>query len=266
MKKIKFAGITAVALLAVAPVATLATTANTAQAGLFDGTFTDPNAGKNANAAVVSTINSLTDQTYDESNPMTITSKFQGIAGLTESHLGLSPVQFSSQIVNINSSMDDAATTALANSAGQKLKIYVSGKNVKANMQDAYKKGNGRSFTFTVTVKNGENTLTSKTLTYTNNTKTNADEGTTTTKPTSALTDITGLNGYNVITLNGASSQIYPLISVLGKKSNRGLAGSTDWYTDKSGKDANGDTYYRVSTDEWVKSGSDTVLTNRPSV
>lgn len=265
MKKIKFAGITAVALLAVAPVATFATTANTAQAGLFDGTFTDPNAGKNANAAVVSTINSLTDQTYDENNPMPITSKFQGIAGLTESHLASSPVQFSSQIVNINSSMDDAATTALANSAGQKLKIYVSGNNVKADMQDAYKKGNGRSFTFTITVKNGENTVATKTLTYTNNTKTDADGGTTT-KPTSALTEITGLNGYNVITLKGASSQVYPLISVLGKKSNRGLAGSTDWYTDKSGKDANGDTYYRVSTDEWVKAGSDTSLSSQDSI
>lgn len=265
MKKIKFAGITMAALLAVAPVATLATTANTAQAGLFSSTFTDPNATSKANSAIVSTINKLTDQTYDESNPMPITSKFQGIAGLTESHLGISPVQFSSQIVNINSSMDDAATTALANSAGQKLKIYISGSNVKNNMQDAYNKGNGRSFTFTITVKNGENTLATKTLTYTNNTKTNADEGTTT-KPTSALTEITGLNGYNVISLKGASSQIYPLISVLGKKSNRGLAGSTDWYTDKSGKDANGDTYYRVSTDEWVKAGSDTSLSTQASI
>lgn len=262
MKKIKFAGITAVALLAVAPMTAASITPNTAQAGILSDIFStsNPTATADANAKVVDAINGLQDQTYDESNPMPITSKFQGVAGLTTSGLGLSPVQFSSEIVSINSGMDDAATTALANSDAQKLKIYVSGNNVKTDMQDAYKKGNGRSFSITVTVKNGDNVLAKKTITYTNNTKT-ADDSSTTTTPATGLSNVTNLSGHNVITLAGSNSQVFSLISQTGTKSNRGLAGGTAWYTDKSAKDANGNTYYRVSTDEWVKYSNQTTLT-----
>ncbi|MCH4009298.1 hypothetical protein [Companilactobacillus sp.] len=265
MKKIKFVGITAVALLAVAPI-TAGLTTETAQAGLISDIFSNPTVSAEANANVVSAVNGLKNQTYDESNPMPITAEFQGVAGLTESGLGLSPVQFSSEIVSINSGMDDAATSAMANSGAQKLKIYVSGTNVKADMQKAYNKGNGNKFSFTVTVKNGDNVLTTKKLTYTNNTKVSDDSTTTPTTPTtptSGLTDVTDLKGYNEITLDGPSSHIYSLISLAGKKSNRGLAGATDWYTDKSAKDASGNTYYRVSTDEWVQLATGATLSTR---
>lgn len=69
----------------------------------------------------------------------------------------------------------------------------------------------------------------------------------------SGLTDIQDLSGYHAVTLAGPSGFVYSLYSSSGAKASRGLAGNTSWYTDKTAKDSSGNTYYRVSTDEWVK-------------
>lgn len=76
-------------------------------------------------------------------------------------------------------------------------------------------------------------------------------------KDTSAgLNNITNLSGYHSVSLAGPAGFIYTLFTTDGGRSNRGLSGLTSWYTDKSATDAAGNTYYRVSTDEWVQAST----------
>ncbi|WP_125710779.1 hypothetical protein [Companilactobacillus zhongbaensis] len=71
-----------------------------------------------------------------------------------------------------------------------------------------------------------------------------------------ALGTIANLSGHHTVDLDGPSGFVYALFSSDGKRSNRGLAGNTSWYTDKSATDGEGNTYYRVSTDEWIRVSS----------
>lgn len=71
-----------------------------------------------------------------------------------------------------------------------------------------------------------------------------------------ALGTIANLSGHHTVDLDGPSGFVYALFSSNGKRSNRGLAGNTSWYTDKSATDGEGNTYYRVSTDEWIRVSS----------
>ncbi|KRO00322.1 hypothetical protein [Companilactobacillus kimchiensis] len=71
-----------------------------------------------------------------------------------------------------------------------------------------------------------------------------------TTPSTGALTDITPVDGK--VTTAGPASFLYLLYSADGKQSSRALPGLSAWRTDKKATDANGNTVYRVSTDEWV--------------
>ncbi|WP_162253186.1 hypothetical protein, partial [Companilactobacillus versmoldensis] len=69
----------------------------------------------------------------------------------------------------------------------------------------------------------------------------------------SALSNITNLSGSHSVNLAGPTGFVYALFSANGSRSSRGLAGNSAWFTDKSATDAQGNTYYCVSTDEWVK-------------
>lgn len=70
------------------------------------------------------------------------------------------------------------------------------------------------------------------------------------------LTGITNFTGKEDVLLAGSSKNIYKLFKSDGTQSNRSISGDTAWFTDKSAKDVNGNTYYRVSTDEWVEQGT----------
>lgn len=83
-----------------------------------------------------------------------------------------------------------------------------------------------------------------------NNVNNNYNNNTT---QTAGLTNIQNLSGYHSVTLAGPSGFVYSLYLTSGAKGSRGLAGETSWYTDKTAQDSAGNTYYRVSTDEWVK-------------
>lgn len=256
MKNNKIAKIAAVTVLAVAPITATIASVDTVQASLLGDIFGNNDATSDQLANVTNAINGLTDQTYNENNAMPSTAEFAGIEGLSENGRGISPVQFSAEIVSINSGLGDAAQSALAVSNVQKLKVYVSANDLKAQVNKAAEKGNGNSFSFTVTLKNGENILATKKLTYTNNTKVATDDAPSVTTPTNSLSNVTDLTGYHTVDLGGQKDFVYALFSLAGKKSNRGLAGNTSWYTDKTATDANGNTYYRVSTDEWVEQAS----------
>lgn len=73
---------------------------------------------------------------------------------------------------------------------------------------------------------------------------------------TSGLGNVTDLSGHHTVDLSGPAGFIYTLFTTDGGRSNRGLAGLSSWYTDKSATDASGNTYYRVSTDEWVQAST----------
>jgi hypothetical protein len=70
------------------------------------------------------------------------------------------------------------------------------------------------------------------------------------------LTGITNFTGKEDVLLAGSSKNIYKLFKSDGTQSNRSISGNTAWFTDKSAKDVNGNTYYRVSTDEWIEQGT----------
>lgn len=72
----------------------------------------------------------------------------------------------------------------------------------------------------------------------------------------SGLTNVTDLPAGSKITLDGPSGFVYSLFTTDGKAATRGLAGDSVWITDKKASDSEGNVYYRVSTDEWIKSGS----------
>uniref|UniRef100_UPI0019D6B917 SLAP domain-containing protein n=1 Tax=Companilactobacillus metriopterae TaxID=1909267 RepID=UPI0019D6B917 len=81
--------------------------------------------------------------------------------------------------------------------------------------------------------------------------------GTSTTTPStgSELTDITDLTGSHTVSLD-TPGFVYPLYTAAGSQAGRNVAGGTSWITDKTAKDAEGNTYYRVATDEWVMAGN----------
>lgn len=67
-----------------------------------------------------------------------------------------------------------------------------------------------------------------------------------------AYTDVKALNG-KVVTA-GPAGFYYPLYDDNGKMvSDRGVAGETAWYTDKSAVNADGVTVYHVATGEWLQ-------------
>lgn len=69
-----------------------------------------------------------------------------------------------------------------------------------------------------------------------------------------ALTDITVLEGKHTVKINN-KNMVYTLFLTNGKQATRGLSGDTLWATDKTAKNAEGKTMYRVSTDEWLVAG-----------
>lgn len=73
---------------------------------------------------------------------------------------------------------------------------------------------------------------------------------------TNGLGNVTDLTGHHVVNLDGPAGFVYTLFTSDGKTASRGLAGLTSWLTDKTATDADGNTYYRVSTDEWVRQGN----------
>lgn len=82
----------------------------------------------------------------------------------------------------------------------------------------------------------------------------------TTTTDTSTSTDSattnSGSTSSNVIKVNNASGSYVPLVAVQSDGSvatikNRALGNNTSWITDQT-KEINGETYYRVATNEWV--------------
>lgn len=68
------------------------------------------------------------------------------------------------------------------------------------------------------------------------------------------LLDIATLSGYHTLDVVSNNQALY---SQTGKVSNRMLGNNTSWYTDKVAIDPQGNQYFRVSTDEWVKRTSD---------
>ncbi|MQS53414.1 hypothetical protein [Companilactobacillus mishanensis] len=77
-----------------------------------------------------------------------------------------------------------------------------------------------------------------------------------TTSNGSGLSNVSDLTGHHTISLAGPDGFVYALFGINGGRSNRGLAGNSAWFTDKSATDSEGNTFYRVSTDEWVQAGS----------
>lgn len=69
------------------------------------------------------------------------------------------------------------------------------------------------------------------------------------------FTNILEYPGYHTVHLDGPEGFVYALYSKDGTRSIRGLAGNSDWATDQRATDSQGNVYYRVSTDEWVKVG-----------
>ena len=70
---------------------------------------------------------------------------------------------------------------------------------------------------------------------------------------TAGLTNITDLPSGSTVSLAGPQGFVYSLYKTDGTTGNRGLAGDSAWMTDKQATDSNGNTYYRVSTDEWIQ-------------
>lgn len=96
-------------------------------------------------------------------------------------------------------------------------------------------------------------------VTY-NDKSTDTDGGDTDTDETTGLTNITELPAGSTVALDGPAGFVYSLFTSDGTAATRGLAGATSWATDKQATDAAGNTYYRVSTNEWVKAGSGVTL------
>ncbi|WP_125762871.1 hypothetical protein [Companilactobacillus hulinensis] len=76
----------------------------------------------------------------------------------------------------------------------------------------------------------------------------------TSTDNTGALSDFTKVNG--TVSLDGPASFVYRLYTKDGSEAKRALAGDSSWIVSQTAKDASGNTYYKVSTTEWVVSGT----------
>ncbi|KRK64618.1 hypothetical protein FC72_GL002026 [Companilactobacillus tucceti DSM 20183] len=93
-----------------------------------------------------------------------------------------------------------------------------------------------------------------------NGTESGNDSGSNT-DPEGALT-VTKLDKNKIVNVS-TSGMVYFLYNSKGVKSDtRALGGGTAWQVDKIAKDAAGNTYYGVSTDEFVKAGEGVVLAN----
>lgn len=103
---------------------------------------------------------------------------------------------------------------------------------------------------------NNNNKVTNNTPANNNNNNYNNNTSNNSSSYQSGLTNIQELSGYHSVTLAGPSGFVYSLYSSSGSKGSRGLAGDTSWYTDKTAQDSSGNTYYRVSTDEWVEAST----------
>ncbi|AKP67246.1 hypothetical protein [Companilactobacillus ginsenosidimutans] len=79
---------------------------------------------------------------------------------------------------------------------------------------------------------------------------------------TTAFSGETNFDGKQNVRLAGPAKYTYALFKADGSRSVRSIAGDTTWFTDKFATDDNGNTYYRVSTDEWIKLGEGVSLTN----
>lgn len=74
--------------------------------------------------------------------------------------------------------------------------------------------------------------------------------------PATKFTDVQKFATPKIITLAGPSGFVYTLYKSNGERvENRGLNGDSAWMTDRSAKNAKGQTMYRVSTDEWLVAG-----------
>ncbi|MCH4009387.1 hypothetical protein [Companilactobacillus sp.] len=105
-------------------------------------------------------------------------------------------------------------------------------------------------------INNNNNKVTNNTPANNNNNNYNNNTSNNSSSYQSGLTNIQELSGYHSVTLAGPSGFVYSLYSSSGSKGSRGLAGDTSWYTDKTAQDSSGNTYYRVSTDEWVEAST----------
>lgn len=69
------------------------------------------------------------------------------------------------------------------------------------------------------------------------------------------FTNITQYPEFHTVNLAGPTGFVYAMFNKDGVRSLRGLAGNTAWATDQRATDADGNIYYRVSTDEWIQEG-----------
>lgn len=89
-------------------------------------------------------------------------------------------------------------------------------------------------------------------VSYADKTDNSGDNG----DDTTGLTNVTALPAGSTVSLAGPAGFVYSLYSKDGSTATRGLAGDSAWATDQQATDANGNTYYRVSTYEWIMQGT----------
>ncbi len=94
-------------------------------------------------------------------------------------------------------------------------------------------------------------------VSYSDNSDENNNGGST---DESGLTNITALPAGSTVSLAGPAGFVYSLYGKDGSTATRGLAGDSSWATDQQATDASGNTYYRVSTDEWIMAGTGVTL------
>ncbi|AKP67244.1 hypothetical protein [Companilactobacillus ginsenosidimutans] len=70
------------------------------------------------------------------------------------------------------------------------------------------------------------------------------------------FTNVLQLPGFQTVSLAGPDAFIYQLFNQDGIRVDRGLPGNTAWATDQRATDAQGNIYYRVSTNEWILRGN----------
>lgn len=65
--------------------------------------------------------------------------------------------------------------------------------------------------------------------------------------------NVSQLPNFQTVSLDGPDGFIYALYNTDGVRVDRGLPGNTSWATDRRATDQQGNIYYRVSTNEWVR-------------
>lgn len=70
------------------------------------------------------------------------------------------------------------------------------------------------------------------------------------------FTNVLKLPQIQTVYLDGPDGFIYALFNQDGIRADRGLPGNTGWATDERAVDAQGNIYYRVSTNEWIQRGT----------